>query len=62
MLTAPLESSLIRMDEELKEEALNIFTLVRVAFTCYWETPVSETFKVNVTSGNQTQRNKHPVA
>ncbi|TNN75925.1 Unconventional myosin-XV [Liparis tanakae] len=28
MLTAPLESSLIRMDEELNEGALNIFTLI----------------------------------
>lgn len=38
MLTAPLESSLIRMDEELKQGALNVFVLVRVAFTCCWET------------------------
>ncbi|XP_075948058.1 unconventional myosin-XV [Anarhichas minor] len=28
MLTAPLESSLIRMDEELKQGALNVFTLI----------------------------------
>ncbi|XP_040000911.1 unconventional myosin-XV [Xiphias gladius] len=28
MLTAPLESSLIRLDEELKQGALNIFTLI----------------------------------
>lgn len=28
MLTAPLESSLIRLDEELKQGALNVFILV----------------------------------
>lgn len=29
MLTAPLESSLIRLDDELKQGALNVFILVR---------------------------------
>lgn len=28
MLTAPLENSLIRMDEELKQGAVNVFILV----------------------------------
>ena len=33
MLTAPLESSLIRLDEELKEGALNVFILVDAAIS-----------------------------
>lgn len=32
MLTAPLENSLIRLDEELKHGAVNIFVLVHVPF------------------------------
>lgn len=32
MLTAPLENSLIRMDEELKTGAANVFVLVRGPF------------------------------
>ena len=38
MLTAPLENSLIRMDEELKQGALHVFVLVHVAFTCCCDT------------------------
>lgn len=34
MLTAPLDDSLIRMDEELKQGAINVFILVNVAFVC----------------------------
>lgn len=32
MLTAPLENSLIRMDDEQKQEAVNTFSLVHVAY------------------------------
>ena len=45
MLTAPLENSLIRLDEELKQGALNVFTLVYVVFIFCWETPASRTFE-----------------
>lgn len=50
MLTAPLESSVTRLDEELRQGALNIFILVHVALILCRETPESS-YLLNVVLG-----------